>query len=84
MTTTTDFTKLLVRRGSEPLHAAVIGNPESPVWNPKAQREGILCLMHAGADPNAPRWAGLHRYIERYATTSSGTQPVFCRSRSPS
>ncbi len=41
------------RRGNEPLHAAAIGNPASPLWDPEAQEATIACLIEAGADPNA-------------------------------
>jgi hypothetical protein len=41
------------RRGAEPLHAAVIGVPGSESWNPTRQRDVILYLIEAGADPNA-------------------------------
>jgi ankyrin repeat protein len=54
------------RRGAEPLHAAVIGNPGSITWNPTRQREVIACLIEAGADPNAAASGGvtpLHRAV---------------------
>ena len=54
------------RRGAEPLHAAVIGAPASPSWNPTRQRAVILYLVEAGADPNAPAAGGvtpLHRAV---------------------
>jgi Ankyrin repeats (many copies)/Ankyrin repeat len=54
------------RRGAEPLHAAVIGIPGSPNWNPACQRDIILCLIEAGADPNATALGGvtpLHRAV---------------------
>src|SRR5205085_6553254 len=41
------------RRTAEPLHAAVLGVPGSAHWNPTRQREVILYLIEAGADPNA-------------------------------
>ena len=41
------------RFGDEPLHAAAVGNPNSPRWNPAAQVAAIECLIEAGADPNA-------------------------------
>ena len=54
------------RRGAEPLHAAVIGVPGSPSWNPGGQRDVILYLIEAGADPNAVAAGGvtpLHRAV---------------------
>jgi ankyrin repeat protein len=54
------------RRGAEPLHSAVIGVPGSPTWNPSRQRDVILYLIDAGADPNAPAAGGvtpLHRAV---------------------
>ena len=52
------------RRGAEPLHAAVTGTPGSASWNPARQRDVILYLIEAGADPNAAAAGGvtpLHR-----------------------
>lgn len=54
------------RRGAEPLHAAVIGIPGSASWNPARQRDVILYLIDAGADPNAAAAGGvtpLHRAV---------------------
>ena len=54
------------RRGAEPLHAAVIGAPASPSWDPTRQRAVIVYLVEAGADPNAPAAGGvtpLHRAV---------------------
>jgi ankyrin repeat protein len=54
------------RRGAEPLHAATIGNPVSPTWNPTAQRDVIMLLVESGADPNAAAAGGvtpLHRAV---------------------
>ncbi len=54
------------RRGSEPLHAAAFGNPDSPRWNPAAQIATISYLIGAGADPNTPNMDGatpLHRAV---------------------
>jgi ankyrin repeat protein len=54
------------RRGAEPLHAAVIGVPGSPSWNPTRQRAVILYLIEAGADPDAAAAGGvtpLHRAV---------------------
>jgi ankyrin repeat protein len=52
------------RRGAEPLHAAAVGVPSSPTWNPWAQAATIARLLKAGADPNAIDTSGvtaLHR-----------------------
>jgi ankyrin repeat protein len=54
------------RRGAEPLHAAVIGAPGSASWNPACQRDVIVYLIEAGADPNAAAAGGvtpLHRAV---------------------
>jgi ankyrin repeat protein len=54
------------RRGAEPLHAAVIGVPDSVSWNPARQRDVIAYLVEAGADPNATAAGGvtpLHRAV---------------------
>jgi hypothetical protein len=41
------------RRGAEPLHAAVIGEPGTANWNPARQRAVIGYLIGVGADPDA-------------------------------
>lgn len=54
------------RRDAEPLHAATIGAPGSPTWDPAGQRAVIEFLVGAGADPNAVATGGvtpLHRAI---------------------
>jgi len=54
------------RRGTEPLHLAAVGGPNSPRWNPSAQSATIACLIGAGADPNAKNKDGttpLHRAV---------------------
>jgi len=54
------------RRGAEPLHAASVGIPGSPMWDPAAQSATIVCLIQAGADPNAQNMDGatpLHRAV---------------------
>lgn len=54
------------RRGAEPLHAAMIGNADSATWSPGRQCEVIVCLIAAGADPNATAAGGvtpLHRAV---------------------
>ena len=56
------------RRGAEPLHAAVIGEPGSTNWNPGRQRAIIRYLIKSGADPNARAIGGvtpLHRAVNR-------------------
>jgi hypothetical protein len=54
------------RRGAQPLHYAVDGNPGSARWNPAAQQETVECLVELGADPNAVDKNGtmpLHRAV---------------------
>src|SRR5215469_13622913 len=54
------------RRGTEPLHLAAVGGPNSPRWNPPAQSATIVRLIKAGADPNARNKDGttpLHRAV---------------------
>jgi len=54
------------RRGAEPLHAATMGSPGSPGWDPGAQRAIIVYLVGAGADPDARASGGvtpLHRAV---------------------
>lgn len=54
------------RRGGEPLHAAVMGEPGTATWDPARQRAVILSLIDAGADPNATAAGGvtpLHRAV---------------------
>jgi ankyrin repeat protein len=54
------------RRGAEPLHAAVMGGPGSPNWNPTRQRSVISYLLEEAADPNAIALGGvtpLHRAV---------------------
>jgi len=54
------------RFGDQPLHAAAIGNPNSPRWNPVAQVATIDTLIEAGADPNAADKRGvtpLHKAV---------------------
>jgi ankyrin repeat protein len=48
------------------LHAAAVGSPGSQTWNPPAQSATIVCLIEAGADPNAADMDGvspLHRAV---------------------
>jgi ankyrin repeat protein len=54
------------RRGAEPLHAAVIGEPGTANWNPARQRAVIEYLIGVGADPDAAALGGvtpLHRAV---------------------
>ena len=54
------------RRGQQALHAAAVGSPGSKMWNPPAQAATIVCLIEAGADPNAIDMDGvtpLHRAV---------------------
>jgi hypothetical protein len=54
------------RRGAEPLHAAMMGGPGSATWNPARQRDVVVYLIEAGADPNAAAVGGvapLHRAV---------------------
>ena len=63
------------RRGAEPLHAAVTGAPGSAGWNPARQRDVILYLIEAGADPNAAAAGGvtpLHRAARNRCSAAVG------------
>ena len=54
------------RHGDEPLHAAAVGLPGSPRWNPSAQAATIVCIVEAGGEPNAIDKRGvspLHRAV---------------------
>jgi hypothetical protein len=54
------------RFGDQPLHAAAVGQPNSPAWNPAAQVATIEALIQAGADPNAADMRGvtpLHKAV---------------------
>jgi len=54
------------RRGQQALHAAAVGSPGSEMWNPPAQGATIVCLIEAGANPNAIDMDGvsaLHRAV---------------------
>jgi ankyrin repeat protein len=61
------------RRGAEPLHAAAIGIPGSTTWDPARQRDVILYLIEAGADPNAIAAGGvtpLHRAVRNRSSAA--------------
>jgi hypothetical protein len=63
------------RRGAEPLHAAVIGEPGSARWNPPQQQAVILYLIEAGADPDATAAGGvtpLHRAVRNRCSAAVG------------
>jgi hypothetical protein len=54
------------RRGAEPLHEAVNGEPGSPRWDPSRQAAMVAYLIDAGADPDATAAGGvtpLHRAV---------------------
>jgi hypothetical protein len=54
------------RRGAEPLHYAVDGNPESAAWDPDSQYAMVQFLIAAGANPNSGDTSGvapLHRAV---------------------
>jgi hypothetical protein len=54
------------RRGAEPIHYAADGGPQTPHWDPDAQRRLIACLIAAGADPDVRDRSGvapLHRAV---------------------
>jgi ankyrin repeat protein len=63
------------RRGAEPLHYAVDGNPDSPRWDPVAQRQTVIDLVTLGADPNARdknRTPPLHRAVRNRCAAAVG------------
>jgi hypothetical protein len=64
------------RRGAEPLHAAMTGGPGGSTWNPLRQRDVILYLIEAGADPNASAAGGvtpLHRAVRNRCSAAVET-----------
>ena len=63
------------RHGAEPLHYAADGAPGLPGWDPGAQAATILCLIAAGADPNAADRRGvaaLHRAVRTRSAAAVG------------
>jgi hypothetical protein len=64
------------RRGQQALHAAAVGSPGSQMWNPPAQSATVVCLIEAGADPNAIDMDGvspLHRAVRTRAAEAVRT-----------
>jgi hypothetical protein len=64
------------RRGAQPLHAAMIGSPGLPGWDPARQRDVIGYLVEAGADPNATAAGGvtpLHRAVRNRCSAAVET-----------
>ena len=64
------------RRGAEPLHYSVDGNPDSPAWNPAAQAALVEYLIEAGADPDSADKSGvtpLHRAVRTRCTAAVRT-----------
>jgi hypothetical protein len=62
------------RRGAEPLHAAVIGEPGSANWNSARQRAVVEYLIGAGADPDATALGGvtpLHRAVRNRCSAAA-------------
>ena len=54
------------RRGAQPIHYAVVGQPGSETWEPRAQAAIVAYLLRAGVDPNAADKSGvtpLHRAV---------------------
>jgi ankyrin repeat protein len=63
------------RRGAEPLHAAVMGGPGRPNWDPTRQRSVIAYLLTVGADPNMAALGGvtpLHRAVRNRCSSAVG------------
>jgi ankyrin repeat protein len=73
------------RRGAEPLHYAADGSPGSAYWDPEAQRDVVMYLIGAGADPDVLDKSGvtpLHRAVrtrsseEVSALIENGANPL--------
>jgi ankyrin repeat protein len=63
------------RRGAEPLHAAVTGQPGAVNWHPDRQRAVIEYLIEACAEPNASAPGGvtpLHRAVRNRCSAAAG------------
>ena len=61
------------RRGAEPIHAAVIGSPNSSTWAPTEQAGMVRYLIEAGADPEAAASGGvtpLHRAVRNRCSSA--------------
>jgi ankyrin repeat protein len=72
------------RRGQESLHAASVGNPGSPRWNPSTQAAMIVFLIEAGSDPNAMDKSGvspLHKAIR--SRCSEAVRTLLARGADP-
>ena len=63
------------RRGAHPLHYAADGIPGSAHWDPGAQRDTVIALLTAGANPNAVDTGGatpLHRAVRNRCASAVG------------
>jgi|SRR5579884_2818647 len=72
------------RRGAEPLHYAVDGGPDSPVWDPNERTAIIAKLIRAGADRTLLIKAGsLHCTARARPRRDQNPQPTvrFCPPR---
>lgn len=68
------------RRGAEPLHAAVSGAPGSANWSPASQRDVIVYLIEAGADPNATAAGGVTPLLRAVRNRCSAAVEALLRS----